>query len=147
MNSTDKKRVESLLRTKGDLILGISRDKYGWNYHERDLGPTIEKPKALITEAKKAYRAAQPTEAQVKRLDDARKALANAQFEISFARQGEEPHVYPMRDNAALRDAYKAQEARKLSVDTAIETAIIELWSSDDFDLQGFLDTITEAAK
>jgi hypothetical protein len=142
MNSSDKKRIEQMLRERASDAL---QRAYNTLVH-----PTPKMEQQLRMRLDAAMTNMTPTKASIARMEAAIEAANQAGFSIQWHRPRLGEYQYtaaPKTESHPDLVAYtKARNDMAEATREARDLAIITLWSSDEFDLQGFFSQIDRAA-
>jgi len=154
MNSTDKKRIESMLNQRANkAIRALTPD----TQPEDRIVPSDEAVAAL----NEAIEGFLPTEAEFAAVDAALKEIKAEGFDMYDTNRLQQQytqvpdhwtnpvvnHKHPVtiQRDKERKAALKAAEQQTKAIEAAFENAIIALYSGDEFDTKSFLTAIDEA--
>ena len=138
MNSADKKRIEQMLRERAKDALYRAEDALEH--------PRPKLPKSIEQRLNSALANMTPTDASIERMDAAVEAADEAGFSIQWQRPRKADFYWNSAPRQESHPALIAHREAKITlvntVRDARDVAIIALWSSDEFDLQGYFSQI-----
>jgi hypothetical protein len=146
MNSTDKKRVEQMLRDRSRKAMGL--DVYG---HQTQFPPEIKPSKGQQTRLDSAFKALKPTKAAFDRCEKIVKEIQDEGFSVDWERKHAErssasaPITRVSEDNRIYKAQQDARRLRTIAVSEATDVAIIALWSDAEFDIAVYFERIDSA--
>ncbi len=141
MNSTDKKRIEEMLRDRAGDTLRRADDALKH--------PQPKLPRGLKQRLDAAMTNMTPTDASITRMEAAVEAADEAGFSVNWGRPRKNDYDWQSAPRQETHPALIAYHQARIDLTHAVrdarDMAILALWSNDEFDIQSYFEQIDAA--